>query len=150
MILKLPIQKDRHYLTASEIRELNEWCARLAQLQLLGATLEDHTETVTTKHGETRKQTLDEVPEPFVEPPVVKCEKCGNDEIRKFGLVYYERQYRALRGFNKKGDVGVRDDPDYNDISRNDPIEAVRPFAGEWLKCDHCQHEQRPDVFFEW
>ena len=143
MILKLPINFDleNRYLSAEEIKALNEWCARLAQLQLLGATLEPHTEDV-YGNGKRVSQTLGAVPVPFEEPPAVKCPNCGNDEIRKFVYAVYERRTRALFGFSKKGEVGVRDDSEWDDISPYDVNEAARPLAGAWLKCGSCAHEQ--------
>lgn len=153
MILRLPIPQNAKYLNADEIRQVNEWCARLAQLQLLGAMMEPEVEPVTTqKTGVGLKKTLDPVPTPFAEPPAIKCPQCGNDDIKKFSLVYYAYHLKPVLGFNKDGEIGVGDDGDWNAVSSNDPREDVRRLAGNWLHCFGCQHEMRgtEEMKFDW
>lgn len=154
MILRLPIPtRNPKFLTADEIKANNEWCARLAQLQLLGAMLEPETEPTTTqKTGVSVKHTLDAVPTPFAEPPVVKCEQCGNGDIKKFSHVVYEYRARSLLGFNREGEISVADDSVSTDVSHNDNRPEAAALAGEWLVCHACEHEQRPsdDVRFDW
>lgn len=153
MILKIPTA-NKKYLTADEIRTHNEWCARLAQLVLAGAVLENHTQKVVKdprrSHTEMEVAMIDEVPEPYAEPPDVRCQKCSNNQIDKFNIVYYERRYRPIRGFTQKGEVRVSDDSDSDSIGSNDSIEAARALAGEWLECGGCGHEQRFEFTVDW
>lgn len=153
MILRLPIPANEKYLTAEEIKTRNEWCARLAQLQLLGATLENEVEVVAGRNGGTKITTpKDEVPAPFAEHPTIKCSECGNAEIRKFSLIYYARHVRPLLGFNKAGEIGVGDDQDWDIVSRNDKREESKLLAGNWLCCHDCGHEmpEADEAKFDW
>lgn len=140
MILTIPTS-GKKYLTPEEIREHNEWCARLAQLTLLGAKLDAQTETKVfdaRRPSEKTAVTIDEVPEPFAEHPEVKCGGCGNTDLKRFSLVYYERRFRPIRGFDKTGHLVASDDVDSDGIGMNDPVVAARALAGDWLSCHEC------------
>lgn len=153
MILKLPIPTKSRHLSETEIKTLNEWCARLAQLQLLGATLENEVEVVAGRNGGTKITTpKDEVPEPFAEHPVIKCVECGNAEIRKFTMVYYARHTRPVLGFNKDGEIGVGDDGDWDTVNENSKRKDASPLAGNWLCCHDCGHEmpETNKMVFDW
>lgn len=132
LTLKLQIPTGR-YLSAAEVKQHNEWCARLAQLALLGVTIDD---------------SRNEPPlEPFAEPPAVKCPNCGNDEIRKFSVVYYQRHYASAWGFNREGEIAVHSDgSEWGEITRKD----AEHLAGNWLACHDCDHEQKAPTPIEW
>lgn len=143
MLLTIPVPKTE-YLSADEIHGYNEWCARLAQLQLLGAQIEDHTEQVTSRVATSR--IIDAVPTPFAEPPKVKCPNCGNTEIKKFSVAYYQRHYNPVMGFNRKGEIAVGDSGDWGTITRKD----LKHLDGYFLACHLCDHEHEAPAGICW
>ena len=73
------------------------------------------------------------------ETPVHPICQCGNDDLGRMGLIYYDRVSRGFYGIGRGGVAIVNDDYDTNSLDKDDPKQAA--LAGYWIACYGCKTE---------
>ncbi len=71
------------------------------------------------------------------------CKSCGNANLKRLAVVYYDRVVRQFWGINKNGVAHVNDDYDTNSVTDKDPW---APQAhGYFIACHECGAEHKYD-----
>lgn len=82
----------------------------------------------------------DKLPELYTVPETAPCcPSCGEKDLKKLSLLYYERIYRAFCGFSKGGEAMVGDWDGGCDMRRDVPREE--PLSNYWISCQTCEAE---------
>ncbi len=71
------------------------------------------------------------------------CNKCGNADLKKLAVVYYDRVVRGFWSIGHSGTAVTQDDFDTNSVTDKDPWAPQA--AGYFIACRECGDEHKYD-----